>query len=68
MDRKLEPLMTPKQVAETLGMKLAWTYGAIASGFIPGVLISTGRRRRSIRVRPTDLERWMKNREIRQPA
>ena len=56
------------QVADAIGSKPSLARKKMASGEIPSVLVSGGSRRRMLRVRSTDLEQWLAEREVRQGA
>ncbi len=61
----IERLLIPKEVAEILRLKKSKTYQLLADVTIPCIVVTTGSRRRSFRVKPSELERWMKVREVR---
>lgn len=61
----IEKLMTLKEVGEIVGWKKSRMHRAAATGEIPAILLNSQRRRRSWRVRPSDLENWIKTREVR---
>ncbi len=58
----LEPLMNAVEVGKIVGWKKTRAHQALASGEIPAILISVGKRR-SFRVRPSDLEKWLRSRQ-----
>lgn len=49
-------LLTARQVAKLLNLRPVTVYAAAAAGKIPHVELWSGRRRRLIRFRPTDIE------------
>jgi excisionase family DNA binding protein len=68
MDRKskevFEKLLGPAEVGEILNLRRSKIHRMISCGEIPSLIISRGIRRRVFRVRPSDLEKWLKAREI----
>ena len=61
----MERLMNVKEVADALGIDRQQVYAMLRSGALPGVDVGTGlHRRRSWRVRPSDLKQWQKSREV----
>lgn len=60
----MEPLIKPKELQQILGLGKSAVYRMLACGFIPSVLVTSGNRRRSFRVRHQDLERWLKTRQV----
>ncbi len=59
----MERLLRLHEVAQIIGWGKTRTHQAIASGEIPAVLVSKGARRKCWRVRPSQLEDWLKSRE-----
>jgi hypothetical protein len=59
-----EKLLTLREVGEILGWRKSRMHRAVTSGEIPSILLSSGARRRSWRVRPSVLEKWVKEREV----
>jgi excisionase family DNA binding protein len=59
-----EPLLTIMQAATILGMKKSWLYKEVSSGNVPGVLLSSGRKKRTFRIAPQDLDAWLLKRRI----
>jgi len=57
--------LTPTEVAERLGVSRATAHRLIKSGVVPAIVLTSGVRRRLIRVREQALERAMKDRECR---
>ncbi len=49
-----EPLMTPRQAAELLSVRVSWVYGAVREGTLPCVRLG-----RHIRFMRSELERWV---------
>jgi excisionase family DNA binding protein len=62
----IEKLLGPKEVAEILNLRRSKIHRMIASGEIPSVIVSQGSCRRVFRVRPSELVKWMKGREVGQ--
>jgi excisionase family DNA binding protein len=60
----LETLLGPREVGEILNLRRSKIHRMIACGEIPSLIISRGAKRRVFRVRPSDLEKWLKAREI----
>ena len=61
----MEQLLKPKEVARIVGICPASAWHLIVEGDIPSVIVGRGTQRRSFRVRPSDLEKWLKAREMR---
>ena len=62
----LEKLLDPKEIGEILKLKKSKINRMLANGDIPSMIVSQGVRRRVFRVKPSELARWMQNREVRQ--
>jgi hypothetical protein len=62
---EFENCLTPKDLQEILKLKKSATYRLLATGVIPSLIITNSGRRRCFRVRPQDLEKWLKSREVR---
>jgi excisionase family DNA binding protein len=60
----IEKLLGPKEVAEILNLRRSKIHRMIASGEIPSVIVSQGTCRRVFRVRPSELLKWMRQREV----
>jgi excisionase family DNA binding protein len=60
----LEKLLGPREVAEFLSLKKSTVHRLLADGSIPSVIVTNGQRRRSFRVRPSVLEKWLRAREV----
>ena len=60
----IEKLLGPKEVGEILNLRRSKIHRMIASGEIPSVIVSQGACRRVFRVKPSDLAKWMKQREV----
>jgi excisionase family DNA binding protein len=60
----IEKLLEPKEVGEILNLRRSKIHQMIASGEIPSVIVSQGACRRVFRVKPSDLAKWMKQREV----
>jgi len=63
--RTVEKLLTPSELTEILGLKRSCVYRMLRSGQLPCVRVATGDRKLSLRVRPSELEKWLKAREVR---
>jgi excisionase family DNA binding protein len=60
----IEKLLGPKEVADILNLRRSKIHRMIASGEIPSVIVSQGACRRVFRVKPSELVKWMKQREV----
>ena len=60
----LEKLLDPREVAEVLGLKKSTIHRLLAEGAIPSVIVTGSQRRRSFRVKPSVLSRWIAEREV----
>jgi|GEM_PF-1932124 excisionase family DNA binding protein len=60
-----ERLLKPSELTEILGLKRSCVYGMLRSGQIPCIAVASGARKLSLRVRPSDLKRWLEKREVR---
>jgi excisionase family DNA binding protein len=60
----LEKLLTPAELTEILGLKRSCVYRMLRSGELPAVRVAAGERKLSLRVRPSQLERWLKARQV----
>lgn len=60
----IEKLLGPKEVAEILNLRRSKIHLMITSGEIPSVIVSQSSCRRVFRVRPSELAKWMKQREV----
>jgi hypothetical protein len=60
----LEKLLNLKEVASIIGWGKSRTHKAVATAEIPALIVSRGSRRRCFRVRPTELEKWLRAREV----
>jgi excisionase family DNA binding protein len=61
-------LLTPEIVAEQLAVSRSTVLRLIADGALPAVLLRRGKTKTIYRVREEVLEKWVKDRETRQPA
>jgi excisionase family DNA binding protein len=61
----LEKLLGPKEVGEILNLRRSKIHRMLASGEIPSVIVAQGARRRAFRVKPSALQQWIKQREVR---
>jgi excisionase family DNA binding protein len=52
-------LLTPKQVAEMFQLSLATLSRMAGAGQIPHIILKTGRRKKVIRFRTEEVERWL---------
>lgn len=60
----IEKLLGPKEVGEILSLRRSKIHQMIACGEIPSVIVAQGPRRRVFRVKPSELAKWMKQREV----
>jgi excisionase family DNA binding protein len=60
----VEKLLSPADLAHILGLKKSCIYRMLSTGEIPSVIVTNGGRKRSFRVRPSLLEKWLKRREV----
>ena len=60
----IEKLLGPKEVGEILNLRRSKIHQMIAGGEIPSVIVAQGPRRRVFRVKPSELAKWMKQREV----
>lgn len=60
---RLDALLKPKDVQKLLGMGKSSVYHMLATGQIKSVVMTGSRRRRCYRVRPSDLEDWIREHE-----
>jgi excisionase family DNA binding protein len=61
---RCERLLNAKEVAEILGVRKTMVYRLMGDGTIPTVNISDSPCRRTLRVRPSVLQKWIENREV----
>lgn len=61
----LDRLLTPTEVGIILGLRKSTVYRMLGSGKLPSVLVTDSMFRRSFRIRPTDHERWLCEREVK---
>ncbi len=61
-------LLTPESVAEQLAVSRSTILRMIADGALPAVCLRRGKRKAVYRVREEVLERWVRERETKQPA
>jgi predicted DNA-binding transcriptional regulator AlpA len=62
----LERLLKPSELAEILGLKRSCIYNLLRSGQVPCIAVASGARKLSLRVRPSDLAKWLREREVNQ--
>ena len=65
MTLDIEHLITPQELGEILGLRRSRVHRMLATGELPSIIVSKGAKRRVFRVRPSDLTKWMKAREVR---
>jgi excisionase family DNA binding protein len=63
-NQTIEKLLSPADLAHILGLKKSCIYRMLSTGEIPSVIVTNGGRKRSFRVRPSQLDKWMKSREV----
>ena len=61
---EIERLLNPSQVAEVLNLKKSTVHRLLAEGSIPSVPVTGSQRRRSFRVKPSVLQKWIESREV----
>jgi len=61
----IERLLNPKEIGEILNLRRSKIHRMLVTGEIPGVIVAQGNRRRVFRVKPSELAKWMKAREVR---
>jgi excisionase family DNA binding protein len=64
--KRMEEMLSPKQLAKLMNVSLAKVYLMLVTGELKSVMIARGQRKKTLRVRPSDLEKFMKAREISQ--
>jgi len=64
----VEPLLKSKAVCEFLDLSLATLSRLCSSGDIPHIILRRGRRKRIIRFRLEELERWLCSRSRGEPG
>jgi excisionase family DNA binding protein len=62
-DNQLQ-LLSPQQVAELLAVSRSTVDRMVASGRLPSIPITSGKRKTSYRIRRTALEEWISRAEI----
>jgi excisionase family DNA binding protein len=60
---QIENLMTPQEVAAVIRLKKSTVYRLLATGKLPCISVTDSKERRSFRVRPRDLEEWLRMKE-----
>ena len=60
---QIERLLTPKEIASILGLGRSRVYWMLRTGELPSIRVS-GRRKLSLRVRPSDLDKWLRLRKV----
>ena len=61
---QIERLLTPKEVATILQLGKSRVYGMLRSGELPSIRVS-GSKKLSLRVHPSMLKQWLKQREVK---
>jgi len=61
----LEKLLSPREIEGILNLKRSKIHSLLATGEIPSIIVAQGACRRVFRVRPSELQKWMKSREVR---
>lgn len=64
MSDKTDKLLTPKQVAEILGVAVSTVHKMSYRNELPCVVLRQGKRKSIVRFRKKTLEAWIKEREI----
>jgi len=57
-------LLTVEELAELCSLKRSSIYAAVSRNLIPAVVLWRGRRRRVVRFRRSDVERWLEDRTV----
>lgn len=60
---QIEPLLTPKEIATILQLGKNRVYSMLRSGELPSIRVC-GSRKLTLRVRPSDLDKWIRLRKI----
>jgi predicted DNA-binding transcriptional regulator AlpA len=60
----IEKLLKPTELEELLCLRRSKIHRMLATGEIPSVIVSRGARRRVFRVRPSDLAKWLRDRQV----
>ena len=55
----MEPLLTPRQLAAFLGVRVSTISGWTRNGVIPCVVLHAGKRRRVVRFLQSEIEKWV---------
>lgn len=58
----MNPLWTPRQVSEYLGVKLGTVYAWVKEHRIPHIVLSSGTRKQCVRFRQDEIEVWLHKR------
>ena len=58
----MNPLWTPKQLADYLGVKLGTVYAWVKAQQIPHVVLSKGDRKQCVRFRQEEIATWVQKR------
>ena len=56
-------LLTPEEAAKFLSMSRSSVLRLISDGNLPAVCLKSGRRKKTLRVRPEQLQRWLNVKE-----
>ncbi len=64
MMANIERLITPQELAEILGLKRSRIHIMLATGELPSIVVLKGASRRVFRVKPSELAKWLKAREV----
>ena len=62
MPNQTPPLLSAREVARLLNIKISTVYDAVARGRLPAVKLWSGRKRSLLRFRRSDLERLLQER------
>lgn len=58
-------LLKPKDLVEILGISRGFVTELLRSGEIPAIIVRSGQRKTTFRIRESALEAWLKKRETR---
>jgi excisionase family DNA binding protein len=58
----VNPLWSPKQLADYLGVKLGTIYAWVKAQQIPHIVLSKGARKQCVRFRQAEIDAWLQKR------
>jgi excisionase family DNA binding protein len=62
-ENEFEPLERTTWLVEKLKLSPSTVYRKLASNEIPSVVVSRGRKKKSYRIRPSEIEKWLGTRQ-----